>query len=339
MSIILFTAVNAVAPVVLLILLGYILKEKGFFTKDFLKIGNKLIFNICLPCMLFINIYNIEGFSVINWDIVIYGIIMVLLIFILGLGAAILATKVPERRGVILQCTFRSNIAIIGLSLTSTLGGEEAMAVTAIISSFSIPLSNILSVIALSIFVSNGQSHNAGIKHILTNIAKNPMIISVVIGMICVGIREVQRSLFGEIVFALNNQTKLLYTVVDNLKAVTTPFSLLVLGGLFEFSAVKGMLKEIVAGTVWRILLSPLLGIGFAILLTGMGILSCGVNEYPALIALFGSPVAVSSAVMANSMGSDDQLAAQLVVWTSIFSIITIFAEVCILMSVGLLAV
>ena len=54
---------------------------------------------------------------------------------------------------------------------------------------------------------------------------------------------------------------------------------------------------------------------------------------------MFGSPVAVSSAVMAGNMGSDEQLATQLVVWTSIFSIFTIFAQVVILMSMGLLAV
>ena len=62
-----------------------------------------------------------------------------------------------------------------------------------------------------------------------------------------------------------------------------------------------------------------------------------GINEFPALVALFGSPVAVSSAVMAGSMGADEQLATQLVVWTSLFSIVTIFSEVCILMSMGLL--
>ena len=38
---ILSTAINAVMPIILLILLGYMLKQKGFFTKDFLKIGKK----------------------------------------------------------------------------------------------------------------------------------------------------------------------------------------------------------------------------------------------------------------------------------------------------------
>ena len=68
---ILITAVNAVMPIILVILLGYGLKRNGFLSKEFLKNGNKLMFNICLPCMLFINVYEIESFSSIQWDIVI----------------------------------------------------------------------------------------------------------------------------------------------------------------------------------------------------------------------------------------------------------------------------
>ena len=154
LSVILFTAVNAVVPVVLLILLGYILKQKNFINKDFVKIGNKLVFNVCLPCMLFINVYNIESFASINWEIVLYGVVMLVGFFVLGLGTAILVTKVPERRGVILQCTFRSNIAIIGLSLASALGGEEAVAVAAIVSSFTVPVNNVLAVLSAYPFFS-----------------------------------------------------------------------------------------------------------------------------------------------------------------------------------------
>ena len=340
MGIILVTAVNAVMPVVLVILVGYILKEKGFFTKDFVTIGNQLIFNICLPAMLFINVYNIESFSDISWDVVIYSVIIMLVIFILGLLSAIAVTKVPERRGVILQCSFRSNIAIIGLSLAGTLGGTEAEAVTSIISAFTVPVNNILAVVALSMFAKEGASGKNSVKSVLVNILKNPLIIAVALGLGCVGIREAQRAIFGDVIFALSNQTKFLYMTVNNLKAIATPFALLVLGGQFEFSAVKGLMKEIVTGTLWRIVLAPLLGIGLAIVLTATtDILHCGVHDYPGLIALFGSPVAVSSAVMAGSMGGDEQLATQLVVWTSVFSIFTIFAEVCILMSMGLIAV
>ena len=95
MGIILFTSVNAIAPIVLLILLGYVLKEKGFFTKDFVKTGNKLVFNVLLPCMLFINVYSIDKFSSINWDIVIYCAVIMVAIFVLGLGIAASATNCP----------------------------------------------------------------------------------------------------------------------------------------------------------------------------------------------------------------------------------------------------
>ena len=337
-TLILTTAVNAIAPVVLLILLGYLLKRSGFFSQSFVKTGNKLVFNVCLPAMLFITVYDIEGFSVINWEFAGYCVVMLLVIFALGFFTAVLTTKEPQRRGVIWQCVFRSNFAIIGLSLAGALGGPEAVAVAAIVSSFTVPLFNMLAVIALSAFVENGD-RKQDVLRILKNIAKNPLIISVVLGLVCVGIREAQIALWGAPVFTLKQQGKLLYTTVNNLKAIASPFALLVLGGQFEFSAVRGMLKEIAVSTLWRIVFSPLLGIGCAVLLSGIGMLSCGVNEYPALVAMFGSPVAVSSAVMAGSMGGDEQLATQLVVWTSVFSIVTIFAEVCLLMGAGLLAV
>jgi len=53
------------------------------------------------------------------------------------------------------------------------------------------------------------------------------------------------------------------------------------------------------------------------------------------LIALFGSPIAVSSAIMVNEMGGDRQLAAQLVVWSTISSIVTIFFTIVIMKYVG----
>ena len=113
---ILMTAVNAVLPIILLILLGYLLKRKSFISDSFVKTGNKLVFKILLPCMLFINVYDIESFAVIRWDIVIYAVVVIFIIFILGLITAVLTTDVAKRRGVIWQCTFRSNFAIIGLS-------------------------------------------------------------------------------------------------------------------------------------------------------------------------------------------------------------------------------
>ncbi len=353
------TTVNAILPIVLLILLGYGLKKIKFLNDTFLKIGNKFVFTVCLPCMLFINIYDkMNSFSDIRWDVVLYVVIVICVVFALGLVTAVLVTKKNERRGVILQCTFRSNFAIIGLVLVERLGGDTSLG--GIISAFSIPVFNILAVVALTVFVDrekreeesvqleideNGSAvrtvpHKNEVKKILLNIVKNPLIIGVVIGLLFVAVREIERAICGgEVPFSFKIHLKFLYTCAADLKAIASPLALIVLGGQFEFSAVKGMTKEIVTGTVWRIVITPLIGIGGAILLSLTPLLNFGADVYPTLVALFGTPVAVSSAVMAGEMKNDEQLATQLVVWTSIGSIVTIFITVFTLMSVGLIAV
>lgn len=335
---VLMTAANAVLPLVVLIGLGYWLRQIGFFTEGFLKTGNKLVFTLCLPCMMFVNIYDVEGFSAIAWDVVLYSLVLIFLLFLLGIGLALTATGVRKRRGALAQSSFRSNMGIIGLTLAAALGGEEAVAVAAVISGLTVAAFNVLAVLALSMFSEDSRGKlNWG--KILKNIVTNPLIIGIALGMLCLLLREIQRAIFGQPVFLLKRDLKFLYTSLNNLKSLTSPFALLVMGGLFTFSAVQEMWKEIASGTFCRLVLAPLLGIGGAILLTRMGVLHCGVNDYPALIALFGSPIAVASAVMAGQMGSDEQLATQLVVWTSLGSIVTIFLTVCILMSMGLLAV
>lgn len=336
---ILETAVNAVAPVVLLVLLGYCLRRTGFLTKEFTRVGSKVSFNVAMPGMLFVNVYNIESFDLIRWDVVIYCTIILLVIFALGLVSAVIATKVPERRGVILQGTFRSNMAIVGLSLASVLGGEEAVAVAAVVSAFSLPVMNILAVLALTLFIDHGDGHKIDIGSILKNIAKNPLIIAIAAGMVCLLIRGLQLKYLGSVVFALNDQLKFVYNALSNIKSMASPFALIVLGSQFDFSSSRGMLQEIVIGTSWRVIVAPLVGIGTAIILSEFTpILNFGVNEYPALVALFGTPAAVSSAIMAGQMKNDEQLATQLVVWTSIVSIATMFLTVCLLMAGGFLA-
>ncbi len=352
------TAVNAIVPIVLLILLGYILKRVGFLSKDFLKVGNKLVFNVCLPAMLFVNIYSIDDFASVDWGLVVYAVIAVLVLFGIGIVVSVLTTRDDRRRGVILQCIYRSNFAIIGISLAASLAGDAAGAlekvngVVAIIQAFTIPMFNILAVISLTIFIKpesladesgnipEGVKKHTDVGKILFGIVKNPLIIGIAAGLVMVGLRYAERALWGEAVFTLKGDLTFLYNALDSLRQVSTPLALIVLGGQFEFSAVKGMTKEIVVGVVFRIVIAPLLGVGCAVLLSEFTpLFSFGQTEYPALISLFGTPVAVSSAIMATEMKNDEQLAGQLVVWSSILSVFTLFFEVFILMSCGLLAV
>jgi predicted permease len=236
---------------------------------------------------------------------------------------------------VLLQSTFRSNFAIIGLSLATTLGGEPAAAVASLASAFILPIFNILGVIALSLFVQGAGGEKTGFRSIMKSILKNPMVMGAAAGLCCLLLREGQTALWSEPVFTLKEDLPFVFTALNNIKSMTTPLALIILGAQFRFSAVKGMFRQIVVGTAWRIVIAPLIGVCGAALLCSAGLFAWGSGEYATLLALLGSPAAVSSAVMAVEMGSDEQLATQLVVWSSVGSVLTIFAGVCILMLGG----
>ena len=337
---ILMTAVNAVCPIVLLILLGYVLRQKGMLTESFVKSGGKLVFKLLLPALLFVNIYEMGDLAQVEWNAVIFCVAAVVVLFLLGIPIAAIGTRDPLRKGVIWQCIFRSNYNIIGLPLSAALGGEAALAFASVVAALVVPLYNVFAVIALCVYASPAEGKKPSVKKILLDIAKNPLIIAAILGGLCLCLRALQYRVFGRLVFTLSRDLKFIYSPLVSLKAMATPLALVVLGGQFRFSLVKGMFREIAVSTAVRLVIAPLAGIGLAILMDriwGLGI--CSTVTLPGILCILGTPVAVSSAVMASQMGNDEQLAAQLVVWTSIGSMFTVFGFVCLLMATGFLSV
>lgn len=319
---------NAVLPIVLLIVLGYVLKRIGMLSKEFLNVGNKLTFRVLLPAMLFYNVYQIESFSEISPVFVLYGIGMVLVIFLLAVAVTCAFTKDGAKRGALIQAMFRSNYAIIGIPLATSLFGDKGAAAAGVMSAFCVPMFNMLGVITLSIFNGNGEKGKINFPKILLGIIKNPLIIGTVAGLAVLGIRE----LF--VIWNINfrfSDIAFLYKSLENVKSICTPFALIVLGGQFEFSAVSRLWKEIVFGTVIRTVAVPILGLAVAYFF----IPGLSGEHFATYVGVFATPVAVASAIMANEMGADGELAGQLVVWTSLASTVTIFIYVTVLRAVG----
>ena len=310
-------ALNAVAPIMLMVAIGYILKKAGFMDGDLAKKANRLVFRVFLPAMLFLNVYKIESLGEINFGYVVYVVVVLLLIFLAAIPLVILATKRRQSRGVLLQATFRSNYALIGIPLAASLFGEEGMAVATLLSAVSIPLLNILAVISLSIFRADGG--RVSVKSILRGIVKNPLIISVLLGVLTLGVRAMLVQ--AGVAFRLSD-IKPVYTALGYLSQLATPMALLVLGAQFEFSAVATLRREIVFGTLMRTVIVPLIGIGAAFLLF-RGRFSGA--HFAAFVAVFGTPMGVSTVPMAQEMDGDAVLAGQLVVWTTLVSALTVF--------------
>ena len=321
---------NAVMPILLLFLVGYMLRRVGFADDEFFKKANALVFHVFLPIMMFCNVYDIETLADVHWNDVIYIACGVVLLAVIGLVLARLFVPDRMQKGPFVQCVFRSNCAILGISLSESLGGAAGVAFAAVATALPILLFNTQAVIVLSYFADKKPS----VKATLLRTLKNPLIIGVMTGLLVLALRSlIPLRPDGSLVFSLERDCKFLFSALRLAAQAATPLAMVVLGARFDFSAVRPLLRQIVLGTVCRIVLAPALAIGGAIALTKLGVLQFTPEEFPALVAVFGTPIAVSSAVMVGEIGGDDQLAAQYVVWTSVFSLFTIFITVFLLRS------
>lgn len=310
-------AVNAVFPIILTVVVGYFLKKAGLINTSLAKAMNKLVFRVFLPSMLFLNVYNIRDFGTIDLGYIAYSAIVVLLIFGLSLPAVIWFEKRSGRRGVLLQATFRSNYALIGIPLAQSLFGDEGAMIATVLSAAVIPLFNVLAVISLTVFRSGGEKPS--VKKILLDIVKNPLIQSIAFGLVVLGIRAIVAN--AQISFRLD-EIQPLFTVLRYLSNLATPLALLVLGAQFEFSAISALKREIIFGTVIRTVIVPILGVGMAWLF--FSDIFDGAH-FAAFVAMFATPVAVSSVPMAQEMDGDTELAGQLVIWTTLVSAVSVF--------------
>ena len=317
-------AVNAVSPIVLMVAIGYFIKRLGLLNDGVARAVNKLVFRLLLPCMLFLNVYSIEDIALVNFGYIFYSAGISLLFFVLAVLSSGLVTKEGGQRAVLIQGAFRSNYALIGIPLATSLFGDEGAIVATVLSAFIIPLFNVLAVVCLTVFGGKGK---LDLKKVLLGIAKNPLIISILLGAVCLGIRALFVK-FG-INFRLSNITPV-YSVISQLSKSATPIALLALGAEFEFSAVPALKKQIIFGTVVRTVLVPAFGIFIAYF---MGCFNGA--HFAAFVALFASPIAVSSVPMAQELGADSKLAGQLVVWTTLVSALTIFLFSFILKAIG----
>ena len=319
-------SLNAVLPIVGLVVLGYILRKNNVVTDDFLKMANKFVFTYCFPCLMFTNVYNIEKFNSVYRDLAIFAVLSILSLITLGTVFSLIFIKDPRQKGVMIQSFYRSNFAIIGIPLAASLYGARGGPAAAIILACTIPLYNASAVIFLTIFVKQGKQ-KVSFSNLLLKIITNPLIEGILAALLCLCIRPY---LGG---WTLKTGSfRFVYRIIEDVSKITSPFALIILGGQFRFSAAKKLFPQISAAVFAKLVLAPVLGLTAAHFFCPQ----FGGPEYAALVALFGSPIAVASAIMAAQMDNDGELANQILVWTTLLSAVTIFANVALFRAVGI---
>ena len=299
--------------------LGYLLVNyTSLADRKLTKQANAIVFKIFLPCMLFYNVYQSDIGAEIHSRIklCIWAAGGLLILFVLLCLIVPKVVKQENHQGVVIQGIFRSNYVIFGVAVVQNMYGVKSTTTAAILSAILVPMYNFLAVVALSIF---GEKRETDWKKIILDIVKNPLIISSVLGIIF--------SLLGiRLPTAVD-------TTVQDLAKLSTPIAFMILGGDLDFSKVKGNLKVASVVLTIKLVILPLIMIPMIVMM--------GYRDADLLSGLlaYQTPVAVSSYIMAQQAGADGQLAGQLVVFSSVLSIFTLFVTILILRTIGLLGI
>ena len=307
----LMISANAVLPMCLIMALGYGTRRLGWIRREEISAINKIAFRIFLPCLLYYNVYCSDLSGSFDPLLMAYAVGSVLLTFGLSLGYTLLTEKLPERRGVMIQGMFRSNYVIMGIPVATALLGADQLGTVSILIAVVVPLFNMLSVVVLEVF--RGQKPKP--LHILGQIAKNPLVIGSVLGILTLaaGIRL----------------PHILEQTIQNISAIASPLQLFLLGAFFQFSGLKTYRRELVTVSAAKLIVAPGLFLGLGALLGFRGV------AFVSLIGVFASPTAVNSFTMAQQMGGDAELAGDIVVTTSAVSILTMFLWIFLFKSLG----
>lgn len=332
-------AFQAVASISLLSILGYILKRKGVFDDGFSKRLNSLVFRYFLSVNLFLNVYNIEDLSQLPLRQMLFCLIFTLFLFSAGMLVSPRITGIREKQSVLTQCFFRSNAAIIGLPIAGLLGGPEAEHYAAMFLATTVILFNALAVICFTVYSPDTTGKQIHVRDLSNGIVHNPLIIGLSLGLLCVAIRSViPKNPDGIPVFSLQYTLSPLYNALKNLSQIASPLMLVLLGARFNFHSVSSDKKLIAIGVSVRVLIAPILGYTALFVCSSiLHLFETSPAMYQGLIGILASPCAVSSAVMAAEMGGDETLASQLVVWSTLISMFSLFFIVFVLRMLGLM--
>lgn len=293
------TTLNITAPVFAMLFLGVWLKRVGWINEGFIHTASSLVFNVNMPALLFLGILHADLHSALRPSLLIYFVLATLVSFAGAWGWAI--WRCPQAdRGIYTQGAFRGNNGVIGLALAASMYGDYGISLGAILAGLVIVFYNTLSTVVLAVYSPVIKSDPWSI---CKSVVKNPLIISV--------IAAVPFSYFEWGLPAW------LETSGQYLAQMTLPLALICIGGTLSLAALRQSGSMALSASLVKM-------IGLPVLAT-LGAWLCGFRgaELGILFLYFGSPTAAASFVMARAANGNHELAAAIIVITTLMAAVT----------------
>lgn len=302
-------------PIFLVMCIGYFLKNKNFLNDDFIVTANKLVFNIALPLKIFYDVLQTSLYEHIDIKFISFIVIGTILSVIIAWLVGLFSVTNKSQLGAFIQGSFRGNFIYVGLSIMENITGSIGLkAPLAII--FYLPLYNILAVLVLSL-TNQSSSEKVDIKGILLNIVKNPLIIATLLG--------VTVSYIGV------PMPNVALRTMGYFRELVTPLALLSIGASFKLQKSSQSLFPALIASSLKLIILPFI---FVILAMAFNFDN---QDILLFYIFFGVPTSTVSYVMTEAMGGDGDLASNIIMVTTLCSIITMTLFIFVFKRVGII--
>lgn len=288
---------TALAPILVLIVIGYGLKRSRFLSDEAWSGMEKLTYFILFPALLVRTLGN-QSLAGAPWSamlLVVLGTILTaaaLLIVWQQLGAS---TSGPTFTS-IFQGGVRFN-TYIALAVAQAFYGMDGLAMAAVSAGFMIVLINLLCISAFAIW---GERSRKGLKPIIRDVIGNPLIIACAIGWFL--------SLSGIGVPGMAED------ILEIVGRAALPFGLLAVGAALKPEAVRGHISPILVSSVVQFGLKPAIA---ALLISATGLAGIPAG---ALIICLMVPTAPSAYILARQLGGDTATMASIITFQTILA-------------------
>lgn len=212
-------SLNATIPVFLVMVIGYVLQQLHVTNDSFVKTLNSFNYKITLPVLLFKDMSTADFYSVWDTGYVLFCFFVTLFCIIITWVVTGIFYKNRSRLGELVQASYRSSAAVLGIAFIQNIYGNSGMAPLMIVGT--VPLYNIAAVLILSFTGPDAKGFDKeSLLKSLKGIITNPIIISIALGMLSSACRI--------------HYPVIISKTISNVAVLATPLALIGLGAGFE---------------------------------------------------------------------------------------------------------
>ena len=212
-------SLNATIPVFLVMVIGYVLQQLHVTNDSFVKTLNSFNYKITLPVLLFKDMSTADFYSVWDTGYVLFCFFVTLFCIVITWVVAGIFYKNKSRLGELVQASYRSSAAVLGIAFIQNIYGNSGMAPLMIVGT--VPLYNIAAVLILSFTGPDAKGFDKeSLLKSLKGIITNPIIISIALGMLSSACRI--------------SYPVIISKTISNIAVLATPLALIGLGAGFE---------------------------------------------------------------------------------------------------------